>query len=184
MVLILAIPVRHLYNLQDLITMKHIDNMAIIMLVTGLVVFYGYIMEAFFAWYSDSPWERAMMAHRALGYYWWAYWMLIVCNGLVPQLLWFKRVRRNTVALFIISLVVSLGMWLERYVIIVTSLARDYLPTAWGNYHGTRWDIATFAGTIGFFTFMFLLFVRFIPMISAFELKVLLEKQKHKGKAH
>lgn len=184
MVLILAIPIRRLYNLKDIITMKHIDNMAIVMLVTGLVVFYGYIMEAFFAWYSDSPWERAMMVHRTMGYYAWSYWALILCNGLCPQLLWFKKVRQSTVTLFIISIIVSIGMWLERYVIIVTSLARDYLPSAWGNYHGTRWDIATFIGTIGFFTFMFLLFVRFIPMISAFELKMYLEKLRHKGAAH
>ena len=184
MVLILAIPIRHLYNLKDIITMRHIDLMAKVMLVTGLVVFYGYIMEAFFAWYSDSPWERAMMAHRAFGYYAWAYWALIFCNGLAPQALWFKKVRQSTTSLFVISIIVSIGMWLERYVIIVTSLARDFLPTSWGNYHGTRWDVATFIGTIGFFTFMFLLFVRFIPMISSFELKMLLEKQKHNGKAH
>ncbi len=184
MVLILAIPIRHLYNLKDIITMKHIDLMAIVMLVTGLVVFYGYLMEAFFAWYSNSFWERAMMVHRTMGYYAWSYWALIFCNGLVPQFLWFKKVRQSTFWLFIISIVVSIGMWLERYVIIVTSLARDFLPTSWGNYHGTKWDVMTFLGTIGFFTFMFLLFVRFIPMISSFELKMLLEKNKHKGQAH
>ncbi|MDZ4860157.1 MAG: NrfD/PsrC family molybdoenzyme membrane anchor subunit [Candidatus Hydrogenedentes bacterium] len=184
MVLILAIPIRRLYNLKDMITMKHIDNMAKVMLVTGLVVFYGYIMEAFFAWYSGSLWEREMLVHRTLGYYKYAYWALIVCNGLCPQLLWFSRVRNSTYALFAISLVVSVGMWLERYVIIVTSLARDYLPSSWGNYHGTVWDKATFFGTIGLFLFLFLLFVRFVPMISAFELKMLLDKQKKHGKAH
>lgn len=184
MVLILAIPIRHLYNLKDMITMKHIDNMAKVMLVTGLVVFYGYLMEAFFAWYSGSLWERAMMAHRTFGYYGWSYWALILCNGLCPQLLWFSAIRRNTYALFAISIVVSIGMWLERYVIVVTSLARDYLPSSWGNYHGSLWDQATFLGTMGLFLFLFLLFVRFVPMISSFELKMLLDKQKHHGKAH
>ncbi|GMU93662.1 MAG: polysulfide reductase chain C [Candidatus Hydrogenedentota bacterium] len=184
MVLILAIPIRRLYHLEDIITMKHIDNMAKVMLVTGLVVFYGYLVEWFFAWYSGNMYEKAMMEMRQWGYYAPAYWALIVCNGICPQFLWFKRVRNSTLALFIISIIVSIGMWLERYVIVVTSLARDYLPSSWGNYHGTRWDIMTYVGTIGLFLFLFLLFLRFVPMISAFELKMLMEKQKHNGKAH
>lgn len=184
MVLILAIPIRRLYHLEDIITMKHIDNMAKVMLVTGLVVFYGYLVEWFFAWYSGNVYEKAMMEMRQWGYYAPAYWALIVCNGICPQFLWFKRVRNSTIALFIISIIVSIGMWLERYVIVVTSLARDYLPSSWGNYHGTRWDIMTYVGTIGLFLFLFLLFLRFVPMISAFELKMLMEKQKHNGKAH
>jgi molybdopterin-containing oxidoreductase family membrane subunit len=181
MVLTLAIPIRKLYHIEDLITMKHIDNMAKIMLVTGLVVLYGYASEAFFAWYSGNIYEKYMMFdNRMKGYYAWSYIALLVCNGAVPQLLWFKRVRYNTYILFAICMVVSLGMWLERYVIVVTSLARDFLPSSWGNYHGTIWDWATFLGTIGLFLFLFLLFIRFLPMISVFELKALLHQQKQR----
>jgi len=182
MVLTLAIPIRKLYHIEDLITMKHIDNMAKVMLVTGLVVLYGYASEAFFAWYSGNVYERYMMfSNRASGYYAWSYWALIFCNGFVPQFLWFKKIRFNTYILFAICMVVSLGMWLERYVIVVTSLARDFLPSSWGNYHGTFWDWATYLGTIGLFLFLFMLFIRFLPMISGFELKALLHQQKHQG---
>lgn len=185
MVLTLAIPLRKWYHLEDLITMKHIDNMAKVMLVTGLVVFYGYLMEVFFAWYSANPFETYMMfENRMAGYYAPAYWALIFCNGLMPQFLWFKRVRFNLPFLFFICMVVSVGMWLERYVIVVTSLSQDFLPSSWGIYHGTIWDIATFVGTIGLFIFLFFMFVRYVPMIAMFELKMLLYDQKHKAKAH
>lgn len=180
MVLILAIPIRKIYRLEDIITMKHIDNCAKVMLATGLVVFYGYFSEAFFAWYSSNTYEQYMMfENRWAGPYRWSYWALIVCNGLAPQALWFKSVRYNTTVLFILCLIVSVGMWLERYVIVVTSLHRDFLPSSWGTYHGTFWDWATYIGTIGTFLFLFLLFVRFIPMISVFELKQLLHQQEH-----
>ncbi|MCC6699015.1 MAG: polysulfide reductase NrfD [Candidatus Hydrogenedentes bacterium] len=185
MVLTLAIPIRKLYHIEDIITMKHIDNMAKVMLVTGLVVSYGYFTEAFFAWYSGNIYEKYMMfSNRMSGYYAWSYWALIFCNGFVPQFLWFKRIRSNVYALFAISIVVSIGMWLERYVIVVTSLARDFLPSSWGNYHGTIWDWATYLGTIGLFLFLFMLFIRFVPMVAIFELKALLYSQKHNGKAH
>jgi molybdopterin-containing oxidoreductase family membrane subunit len=120
-----------------------------------------------------------MFDNRWFGPYNPSYWALIFCNGLVPQFLWFRQVRQNTVVLFGICMIVSVGMWLERYVIVVTSLHRDFLPSSWGTYHGTFWDWATYIGTIGTFLFLFLLFVRFIPMISVFELKHLLHSQKH-----
>jgi len=179
MVLLLAIPIRKIYKIEDIITMKHIDNCAKVMLATGLVVFYGYFTEVFFAWYSGNAYEKYMMFdNRWWGPYSPSYWALIFCNGLVPQALWFKSVRHNPTVLFIICIIVSIGMWLERYVIVVTSLHRDFLPSSWGTYHGTFWDWATYIGTLGTFLFLFMLFVRFIPMISVFELKQLLHQQE------
>ncbi len=180
MVLLLAIPIRVIYKIEDIITMKHIDNCAKVMLATGLVVFYGYFTEVFFAWYSGNIYEKYMMfGNRWFGPYNYSYWALIFCNGFVPQFLWLKSVRQNPTILFIICIVVSIGMWLERYVIVVTSLHRDFLPSSWGTYHGTFWDWATYIGTLGTFLFLFMLFVRFIPMISVFELKQLLHSQQH-----
>jgi Ni/Fe-hydrogenase subunit HybB-like protein len=184
MVLSLAIPVRRFYGMESLITMRHIDNMAKVMLATGLIVGYGYMMEAFFAWYSASPHERFMMWNRMFGPYGWSYWTLITINVVMVQLLWLKRVRTNTVLLFIMSIFVNIGMWLERFVIIVTSLNRDFLPSSWGMYYPTVWDFMTFFGTIGLFLTLFLLFLRFVPMISIFEVKTLLPQSKVKGDHH
>ncbi len=181
MVLNLAIPVRRFYGMESLITMRHIDNMAKIMLATGLIVSYGYFCEAFFAWYSGSPHERFMMWNRMFGPYGWSYWTLIAINGVMIQLLWFKSMRTNTVVLFIMSLMVGVGMWLERFVIIVTSLNRDFVPSSWGMYYPTRWDFMTFFGTIGLFLTLFLLFLRYVPMISIFEVKTLLPQGKVKA---
>jgi molybdopterin-containing oxidoreductase family membrane subunit len=181
MVLNLAIPVRRFYGMESLITMRHIDNMAKIMLATGLLVAYGYACEAFFAWYSGSPHERFMMWNRMFGPYGWSYWTLIAINAVMIQLLWFKAIRSNTVALFIIALFVGVGMWLERFVIIVTSLNRDFLPSSWGMYYPTQWDFMTFFGTIGLFLTLFMLFLRFVPMISIFEVKTLLPQAKVKA---
>jgi molybdopterin-containing oxidoreductase family membrane subunit len=181
MVLTLAIPLRKLYHLEDFITMRHIENMAKVMLATGLIVFYGYVMEAFFAFYAANEYERFMMVNRSTGPYAWIYWLLIVCNGLVPQTLWSKRLRTNTVWLFIVSLVVGLGMWLERFVIIVTSLHRDFLPSSWDMYYPTIWDFATFFGTIGLFVFLMFLFVRVLPMISIFEVRTMVPQARLKG---
>ena len=177
MVLTLAIPMRAVYGLQDYITMRHLENMAKVMLATGLIVAYGYSMELFFAYYSANPYEGYMMKNRILGPYGPFYWMLITCNIALPQLLWSKRVRTNVTMLFILSLVVNTGMWLERFVIVVTSLHRDFLPSAWGMYYPTIWDIATFLGTLGFFSFLFFLFVRTLPAISIAEMKDLLHKK-------
>lgn len=181
MVLTLVIPIRAWYKLRDFITLNHIDWMAKIMLTTGLIVFYGYMNELFFAWYSGNTYERYMMSNRITGPYWPLYAALILCNGITPQLLWAPRLRRNVVVVFIIALIVSIGMWLERFVIIAVSLHRDYLPSSWGYYTPSVWDWATFLGTLGFFTFMMFMFVRFVPMINIFEVKELLHKAQHRN---
>ncbi|MEW6319539.1 MAG: NrfD/PsrC family molybdoenzyme membrane anchor subunit [Acidobacteriota bacterium] len=178
MVLTLAIPIRAAYRLEHLITMRHIDNMAKVMLATGLIVGYGYTMEAFFAWYSANAWERGMMYQRMFGPYGPFYWALLSINIGLVQLLWFKSVRHNTKLLFVLSLIVNVGMWLERFVIVVTTLARDFVPAAWGMYYPTFWDFATFVGTLGLFVTLFFLFIRFVPMISIFEVRTLLPEAK------
>jgi Ni/Fe-hydrogenase subunit HybB-like protein len=174
MVLLIAIPLRAVYGLEDFITVKHLRNMAKVLLATSMIVCYGYMMEAFFAWYSGNPGEQSMILGRMTGPYAWAYWMLLACNLVTPQLLWFARVRDSIPGLFAISLVVSLGMWLERFVIVVTSLSRDFLPSSWGMYYPTRWDYGTFLGSIGLFLTLLFLFIRFLPMISIFEMRTLL----------
>ncbi|MCL4814076.1 MAG: polysulfide reductase NrfD [Vicinamibacteraceae bacterium] len=173
MVLTLLIPLRAIYGLQSYITARHLDVMAKVMLATGWIVFYGYLMEAFVAWYSGVQYERFVIWNRMTGPYWWAFWALILCNGLVPQLLWIRKVRYTPVILFAISIVVNIGMWLERYVIIVTSLHRDFLPSSWGMYSGTMWDWSFYLGTIGLFLTLFYLFIRVLPMISIFEMRTL-----------
>jgi len=178
MVLVLAIPLRWVYGLEGLITDKHLDNSAKVMLATGLIVAYAYILEGFTAWYSGNVYEGAAIWHRMTGPYASVYWTLITCNIVAPQLLWFKRVRGNAVLLFAASIVVLVGMWLERYVIIVTSLAQDFVPSSWGLFHATRWDWATYVGTIGLFLFLFFLFIRLLPMISIFEVRTLLPQAK------
>jgi molybdopterin-containing oxidoreductase family membrane subunit len=178
MVLTLLIPIRALYGLQDFITLRHLQNMAKVMLVTGLFVAYGYTMEAFVAWYSQNTYETYMMWNRMTGPYWWAYACLIMCNVVTPQFLWLKRVRTSVVALFVISIIVNIGMWLERFVIVVTSLHRDFLPSSWGRFSPTIWDWATYIGTIGLFVTLLLLFLRFLPMISIFEMRTLLPAAK------
>lgn len=178
MVLTLAIPIRKVYKLQDFITLEHLDNMAKVILATGLMVFYGYFIEAFMGWYSGG-YEQFMIWNRMTGPYAPFYWTLIFCNGIMPQVLWFKRLRRNPLFLFIVSLIVNVGMWLERFVIVVTSLHRDYLPSSWGMYWGTKWDWATYAGTIGLFVTLLFLFIRVLPMISVFEMREFVHKTKH-----
>jgi molybdopterin-containing oxidoreductase family membrane subunit len=178
MVLTLLIPMRSIYGLQDMITMRHLENMAKIMLVTGLIVFYGYMMEAFFAWYSANEFEKYMIYNRTTGPYWYMYWTLIMCNGVIPQLLWLKKVRLNVAILFCISIIVNIGMWLERYVIIVTSLHRDFLPSSWGMYQGTIFDWSAFIGTLGLFVTLLFLFVRFLPAISIAEMRTLHVKEE------
>ncbi len=175
MVLILCIPLRVWYNMKDFITDTHLIYMGKVMLATGLIVVYGYAMEAFFGWYSASEYEVFMVKNRIWeGPYWWSYWLLIICNGLSIQLLWFKRFRESPFWLFMISIVVSVGMWLERFVIIVTSLNRDFLPSSWAMYSPTIFDWSMFIGTIGFFFTLLYLFVRFLPVISIFEVRTLL----------
>src|SRR5918997_6823730 len=174
MVLLLTIPLRKFYGLEGFITMRHMHNMGKVMLATGLIVGYGYIMEAFFGWYSGNKYERFMIWNRMHGPYSLYYWALILCNIITPQFLWIKRVRSSLLALWIISFIVSIGMWLERFVIVVTSLHRDYLPSSWGMYQPTVWDWGMFIGTIGFFFTLLFLFIRFLPMISIFEMRTIL----------
>jgi len=180
MVLTLAIPIRAVYGLQDFITLRHLENMAKIMLATGLMVTYGYVMETFIAWYSGNGFEQYVVVNRLFGPYWPWYWVLIGCNCLVPQLLWLKGLRQNVPLLFVVAVLVNVGMWAERYVIVVTSLHRDYLTSSWGMYYPTFWDWATYAGTIGLFLCLLLLFIRFLPMISIFEMRTLLPEAKVK----
>jgi molybdopterin-containing oxidoreductase family membrane subunit len=180
MVLTLAIPVRRWYHLEDLITMRHIECMSKVMLGTGLIVAYGYAMEAFMAWYSGGQYERYAFVNRMwAGGYWWTYWVLILCNILIPQALWSRRVRMSVPAVFAIALVVNVGMWLERFVIVVTSLTRDFVPSSWGMYYPTIWDWSTYLGTIGVFLALMFLFVRVLPAISIFEMREVLH---HTGK--
>jgi Ni/Fe-hydrogenase subunit HybB-like protein len=176
MVLTLAIPLRAAYHLEDFITMRHLENMAMVMLSTGLIVAYGYVFEFFTAWYSDNASELFVSFNRAAGPYAYWYWTLIFCNIVAPQLLWFSRIRRNVFVLFVIALIVNVGMWLERFIIVVTSLHRDFLPSSWGMYSPTRWDWAIYIGTLGLFLALLFLFIRFLPMISIFEMRELVEE--------
>jgi len=182
MVLLLSIPLRKVYGLEGFITQRHLQNMAKVMLATGLIVGYGYVVEAFFAWYSGNPYEKYMIVNRMRGPYAPVYWSLMLCNIVAPQFLWFKRVRSSPPALWVIALIVSIGMWLERFVIIVVSLHRDFLPSSWGMYRPTVWDFTTFLGTIGLFLALTFLFIRFLPMISIFEMRTLVPAAKPLGK--
>jgi molybdopterin-containing oxidoreductase family membrane subunit len=185
MVLTLAIPLRKFYGLEDFITMKHLENMAKVLLTTGLIVTYGYLMEAFIAWYSGNVYERFMLSNRVEGPYAHTYRYLILCNCLAVQVLWFKRARTSVPLLFVLSIIVNIGMWLERYVIVVTSLHRDFDPDAWGMYHGTFWDYATYFGTIGLFFSLLFIFIRVLPVISIAEMRELVaETQEHHEPEH
>jgi molybdopterin-containing oxidoreductase family membrane subunit len=133
-------------------------------------------MEAFMGWYSANPYEEYVIVNRAIGPYAPAYWLLILCNVLIPQLLWSHTIRTKTLALWVIAIVANIGMWLERYVIVITSLHRDYLPSSWAMYYPTIWDWLTFLGTLGLFFFLLLLFIRFLPMISIFEMRELIHR--------
>ena len=178
MVITLAIPIRAVYGLEDFITMRHLENMAKILLATCLMVTYSYLAEIFFAWYSGDRVEQFMETNRMRGPYALMFWLLVDCNILIPHALWFERVRRSVLLLFIISIVVNVGMWTERYVIVVTSLHRDFMPSAWGMYSGTWWDYATLFGTIGLFLFLFFLFIRFLPAISMAEMRELVPEAR------
>ena len=176
MVMTLAIPIRKFYHLEDFITMRHLGNMAKVMLATGLIVAYGYMMETFMAFYSGNQFDRFAIINRLTGPYAFFYWLLIACNIVIPQCMWSRKVRNNVAILFVISLIVNVGMWLERFVIVVISLHRDFLPSSWGMYYPTRWDWATFVGTIGLFLTLLFLFIRFLPVISIYEMRSLVEE--------
>jgi Ni/Fe-hydrogenase subunit HybB-like protein len=176
MVLTLAIPIRKMFGLEDFITMRHLRHMGEVMLATGMIVAYGYLMEAFIAWYGNTPYEKYMSINRMFGPYGWVFWGLVLFNVLIPQALWARRVRQSVPALFVIAMCVNLGMWLERFVIIVVGLHRDFMPSAWGMYSPTIWDWGALTGSIGLFLALIFLFVRVLPMISIFEMRGLVTK--------
>jgi len=171
MVNTLLIPAREWFNLKEIITLRHIENMNKVILSTGLLVGYAYAMEFFIAYYSGNEYELFTFANRAFGPYAWAYWTMISCNVLIPQLFWVKSFRTSIPVTFCVCMGVNVGMWFERFVIIVTSLSRDFLPSSWGYFRPTIFDISTFAGTFGVFLTLFLLFVRFFPMVAISEVK-------------
>ncbi len=171
MVITLMVPLRSIFKLEDVITVRHVELMCKVILATGSIVGYAYGMEVFIAWYGGNPYEAYAFQNRAFGPYWWAYWIMISCNVLSPQFFWFKKIRTNMVYVFILSIFVNIGMWFERFVIVVTSLHRDYLPSNWGYYSPTYVDVLTYVGTFGLFMALFLLFVRFLPLIAISEVK-------------
>ena len=174
MVITLAIPTRKIFGLEDFITVSHLERMAKIILLTGSMVGYAYAMEFFIAWFSTNPYEQFVFMNRAFGPYAWAYWIMVACNVITPQLFWFKKIRTNIKALFILSIFVNIGMWFERFVIIASSLHRDFLPSSWDYYVPTFWDVSLFLGSFGLFFTLFLLFIRFVPIISIAEVKAVL----------
>ncbi|MEY3989428.1 MAG: hypothetical protein RI985_509 [Chloroflexota bacterium] len=181
MVILLMIPIRKLFGLEGLITMKHFDVMSKVMLASGLIVTYGYFGEIFYAWYSASIYEYFLIVNRTVGPYAWSYWALILFNVLIPQLLWFKRFRTNLAVLLFVSVAINIGMWFERWVIIVLSLHRDFLPSSWDVYNPSFYDWATFIGSFGLFFVLFFLFIRLLPMITIFEVRDLVHKTAHKA---
>ena len=185
MVMTLAVIARKVYNLEDFITMKHLENMNKIMLLTGMMVGYAYACEFFIAWYGGNEYETAIFINRATGPYAWAYWTMVSCNVIAPQLFWFKKCRTSIPVMFIVSIIINIGMWFERFVITVTSLSQDFLPSSWGYFVPTIFDIGTFIGSFGLFLTLFLLFLRFLPMIAIAEVKgVIPEADPHHGHDH
>jgi molybdopterin-containing oxidoreductase family membrane subunit len=189
MVLTIMIPACALYKpLHDLVTVSHVDKMCKVIVFTGSIVGYAYLMELFMAWYSANPYEQAAFWYRAFGPYWWAYWSMMFCNVIAPQMFWFKYFRTHLVWVWIICQFPNAGMWYERFVIIATTLARDFTPSAWGQFHPTWVDIWMFIGTFGLFGTLFLLFIRFLPMICMFEVKAVLPEadphHHHEGGKH
>src|SRR6202048_1848468 len=181
MVLTIAIPIRKIYNLEDFITELHLQNAAKVMLATGLILAYGYAIEAFLGWYGGNRYDQTLLWNRLHGPYAGVYWMLLICNIFIPQVLWIRKMRTSPVWLFLISFVILVGMWLERFVIVVLSLSRDFLTSSWGMYYPTRWDWITYFGTIGMFLTAMFLFVRILPMIFIFEMRTLLPEAEVKA---
>jgi len=185
MVMTLMLIARKLYKLEDIMTLDHIEKVNMVILVTGNMVGFAYIMEFFIAWYSGVTYEKAAFINRAMGPYAWAYWTMFLCNVISPQFFWSKKMRRSITASFILSIVVNIGMWFERFVITVTSLAQDFLPSSWGYYSPTKWDMLTYLGTFGLFFTFFLLFLRFLPMVAIAEVKMVMpQADPHHTDAH
>jgi Ni/Fe-hydrogenase subunit HybB-like protein len=174
MVVTLAVPARELFGLKPIITPRHLDNLCKLTLATGSMVAYAYMLEFFTSWYSGNPHESFMARARALGPYAWAYWTMIGCNVIAPQLFWFKWFRSRPWAMFAVVMCVNVGMWFERFVIVISSLAQDFLPASWGYYSPTWVDLLTLAGSFGLFFTLFLLFCRYLPMVAMAETKVVM----------
>jgi Ni/Fe-hydrogenase subunit HybB-like protein len=183
MVLTLAIPARIFFNLRDIITLRHVDNMCKVLLATGMICTYAYIVEFYVAWYSQHHFEQWHFINRPLGPYGWSFWTLIACNAVSPQLFWFRSLRHNMFVVMFVAMCVNIGMWFERFVIIVISLHRDFLPSSWGMYIPTWVDLAMFAGSFGLFMTLFMLFMRFLPVIAMAEVKTVMP-QAHIGHGH
>ena len=185
MVNTLMIIARQAYGLKDILTLDHLEKMNKIILLTGTIVGYAYSMEFFIAWYSGNEYERFAFVNRAFGPYAWAYWIMISCNVISPQFFWFRKMRRSIPVMFVLSIFVNIGMWFERFVIIATSLHRDFLPSSWGYFQPTIVDISIFVGSFGLFLTLFLLFVRFLPMMAVAEVKgVMPQADPHHGAHH
>ena len=174
MVQTLMILARTLLHLEQFITVKHVENMNKVLMATGMMVGYAYGVEFFIAWYSGNPFERFIFINRAFGPYYWAYWTMVTCNVFLPQLFWFRGLRRNLIVTWVISIFVNVGMWFERFVIIATSLHRDFLPSSWGYFTPTWIDVSVFAGSVGIFLTLFLLFAKFLPVLAMSEVKGIL----------
>ncbi len=182
MVLTLMLVARKVMSLKDYITPRHIGAMCKVIVFTGSIVALAYLTEVFTAWYSGNPYEKFVFLNRAKGPFAWAFWTMVACNVISPQLLWFRRIRESIPAVFVLSLVINVGMWFERFVIIVTSLTRDYLPSSWSGYAPTLVEVATLIGSFGLFFTLFLLFCRYVPMIAASEVKgVLVRREAQRG---
>ncbi len=180
MVLTLLLITRKVFKLEDYITIYHVELMNIIIIVTGSIVGIAYITEFFIAWYGQVPAEQYAFINRATGPYWWAYWSMMTCNVISPQLFWIKKIRTSLVATFVLSIIVNIGMWFERFVIIVTSLHRDYLPSSWSMFYPTLYDVGEYVLTFGFFFSAFLLFAKFFPVINMAEVKSIIKSSSEK----
>jgi molybdopterin-containing oxidoreductase family membrane subunit len=183
MVVTLIIPARKFFKLHNVITDRHLDNLAKMLLVTGGILTYGYLIEIFMAWYSGDLFEKyTFLVARPFGPAAWVFWGMMFSNAVVPQLFWSRKMRRNLTVLFIASLVINFGMWAERFTIIVHSLQRDFSPSAWADFHPTWVDFGLFTGTLGFFSLLFLLFLRYVPFVPAMELKEMKHDMVHEEK--
>jgi Ni/Fe-hydrogenase subunit HybB-like protein len=181
MVLNIMIPLRSVYGLESVITERHLNCMAGVMLATGLMVGYGYIMETFTGWYSGDIYEQYLVINRAIGPYGWTYWLLLTVNIVIPQLLWIRRIRSKPMSLFLVALSINIGMWLERFVIVIVSLHRDFLPSSWGIYAPTGWDWLILFGSVGLFVSLVFLFVRLLPMIPMSEIKEIIAEREEEA---
>jgi Ni/Fe-hydrogenase subunit HybB-like protein len=181
MVLTLMVPARQFFGLKHIITMNHIDVMCRILMATGMMVGYAYMIEFFMAWYGGVQYETFAFVNRAFGNYWWAYWIMVTCNVVIPQVFWSKKMRRNLWVVMIVSITTNIGMWFERFVITVTSLSRDFVPSSWGYFSPTYVDMLMFLGSFGLFFTLFLLFLRFLPTVAIAEVKTVLPQAHAHG---